>query len=436
MSTLIRGGWLVDVDPPLARRHDLRLDCGVVAAIDAKLKPQPGDEIVDAAGAVVLPGLVNGHTHLYSALAVGMPPPVRPPLTFQQILRSVWWRLDRALDLPLIEISATIGAIEALRCGTTTLIDHHASPGAVAGSLDAIEAGLAAVGVRGVLCYETTDRHGPQGRAAGLAENTRYLDKCERREDRQFAGMVGGHAAFTMGGDALESSAELARRYGVGVHMHLAEDLCDALICRERYGGEVVERLQRAGILSMPSILAHGTHLTDRDLTVINASPVTIAHNPRSNMNNAVGYAPVARLARSALLGTDGIGSDMFAELQTAWLQSRDHGAGLQLHECVAMLGASARRARRALRTDLGRFTIGAAADVVLTDYLPATPLDTDNVPAHLVFAVGSRHVRSVIVDGEWRLRDRQLSGVDEAALRRRASSEAARLWESMPGEE
>jgi len=432
MAIVISNAWLVDIDPPAARRGGLRIEGSTIAQVSEDPAAGPGDEVVDAGGAVVMPGLVNGHMHLYSALAVGMPPPRTPPACFREILESVWWRLDRALDLPLCEISAAAGGIEALRCGVTTLIDHHASPSAIEGSLDAIESGLRQTGMRGVLCYETTDRNGSEGRDAGLAENERYLKLCEKRQDGRFAAMVGAHAAFTLSDESLAAVGGLAKRCGVGVHMHVAEDPCDAAICRERYGAGLVDRLERAGVLAVRSLLAHGTHLSDDDLRRVNSSPVLVAHNPRSNMNNAVGYAPVGKIHRPVLLGTDGIGSDMLAELQTAWFKSRDAHAGLTPADCVALLAQSARTAGERLGVELGRLKRGAAADIVLTDYTPSTALTSDNVPGHLIFGMSSRHVRSVMVGGQWRLRDRQLLDIDEPALRAHAASEVKRLRAAM----
>jgi len=220
MSIVIRNALLVSIDPLDARPGELRIEGGDITAVGPTVPHERSDEVVDAGGAVVCPGMVNGHMHLYSALAVGMPPPRATPTTFHEILAHVWWRLDRTLDLPLCEMSALIGGIEALRCGTTALIDHHASPSAIAGSLDAIESGLDRVGVRGVLCYETTDRNGTEGRDAGLAENEHYLNRCAGTRSGRFAGMAGGHAAFTMSDESLAESAALAKRYNVGVHLH------------------------------------------------------------------------------------------------------------------------------------------------------------------------------------------------------------------------
>ena len=190
MAIVLTNAILVDIDPIRVEPGGLRLG-GNSIVVRGPVTPAAGDETIDCGGAVVLPGLVNGHTHLYSALAVGMPSPPRTPKNFHEILQLVWWRLDQALDTGSIETSAVIGALDALRCGTTTLIDHHASPNAIDGSLDLIQRGVAAAGMRGVLCYETTDRHGPAGRQAGLEENERYLRRCAEKRDGRFAGLVG-----------------------------------------------------------------------------------------------------------------------------------------------------------------------------------------------------------------------------------------------------
>ena len=244
------------------------------------------------------PGLVCGHHHLYSALARGMPAPPEQPTDFLSILEQVWWRLDAALDLEMLHWSAMLGAVEALRCGTTAIIDHHESPNAIEGSLSVIADACAAVGVRVVCAYGVTDRHGADGARRGLAENERFIRAGGR-------GMVGVHAAFTCGDDTLAEAAGLARDLGVGVHVHVAEGRVDAS------AGERLEPLAADDWL-----LVHCVHL-DRDL------PGTIAHNPRSNMNNAVGYARPAARPNPVVLGTDGIGADMLEEFRLAYVAHR-----------------------------------------------------------------------------------------------------------------
>lgn len=258
-------------------------------------------------------GLVCAHHHLYSALARGMPAPAETPTDFLGILRNVWWRLDAALDLDTIYWSAALGAAEALLCGTTAIIDHHESPAAIDGSLDAIADACAMVGVRTNLCYGVTDRWDgasmrttvqprdpmTSGALRGLRENERFLRGGGR-------GMVGVHAAFTCTDETLSAAAHLARDLGVGVHVHVAEGLDDV------QAGARLEPLAQDDWL-----LVHAVHL-DRPLRG------TIAHNPRSNMNNAVGYARPASRPNPVVLGTDGIGADMLEEARLAYVRLRE----------------------------------------------------------------------------------------------------------------
>lgn len=246
------------------------------------------------------PGLVCAHHHLYSALARGMPAPPTTPTTFLSVLEQVWWRLDTALDLEMLEWSAKLGALEALEAGCTSIIDHHESPNAIEGSLTVIADACAEVGVRVSTSYGVTDRHGSDGAQRGLAENDRFLGGGGR-------GMVGVHAAFTCSDDTLDAAADLARRHGVGVHVHVAEGPDDV---------DAVRRLAR--LAGDDWLLIHGVHLPDD-----HGLRGTIVHNPRSNMNNAVGYARPVRFDNPVALGTDGIGADMVAEFQLAFVAAR-----------------------------------------------------------------------------------------------------------------
>jgi len=432
MGIVLDNAILADIDPPRVELGSLWIDGGRIVERGKSASRETGDEVVDCGGAVVLPGLVNGHTHLYSALAVGMPPPPRPPENFQEILQLIWWRLDQALDGESIEMSARIGALDALRCGTTTLIDHHASPNCIEGSLDLIEEALAEVGLRGVLCYETTDRHGPAGRASGLEENRRYLEKHYGRPGNQFAGLVGAHASFTLDDETLGQLVGLAADFGTGVHIHVAEDPCDEEDCQERHQQFLIDRLANARLLMAESVFAHCTHLDPEAIARVSQAGLTVAHNPRSNMNNAVGYAPLASFRCPIMLGTDGIGSDMFTEAKCAWFKSRDERAGLTPNHVLAMLANSARRASAALDITLGKLEPAAAADIVITDYRPSTPLTSTNLAGHFLSAMGPQHVRSVVAGGKWALHERVVETCDETNTRSAAHDVAPRLWERM----
>lgn len=380
----------------------------------------------ECSGCLILPGNVCGHTHLYSALARGMPYRLPPPANFTQILQRVWWRLDRALDEESIRHSALAGGLTALLAGTTTLIDHHASPNAIDGSLDIIADALESLGLRSVLCYEVTDRDGPERARSGLRENRRFL--ASRRALTR--GLFGAHASFTLSDDTLRACVEGARGAATGLHIHVAEDGADRRDAMARVGMPVVARLARAGALEPSAILAHCIHLDDREIAMLVASGAAVAHNPTSNMNNSVGHTPVGRLGERVVIGTDGIGADMFGESKTAYFRARDEDVFLGIAWPLERMAAGARLAGRIFgEPTLGTIEPGAPADLVVLEYPSPTPLDEGNLAGHWAFGLHAAHVRDVLVAGELVVADRRLVKVDQDHLAAEASAAARRLW-------
>ena len=339
----------------------------------------------EAALSTTTGGLVNGHHHLYSALARGMPVPPAVPTDFVSILEQLWWRLDAALDLEMIRWSAMLGALEAIECGTTAIVDHHESPRAIEGCLSVIASACADVGVRCSLSYGVTDRHGPDGARRGLAENERYLRAGGR-------GMVGVHAAFTCSDATLEAAAGLAASLGVGVHIHVAEGTVDA-----------AAGARLAGLARPDWLLVHCVHL-DRDL------PGTIVHAPRSNMNNAVGYGRPAARPNPVVLGTDGIGADMLEELRLAYARLREDD-----------VRATPAQPWEWLRNGYRVFP-EAAYDVVVWDH------DHVDDPSWAAFTPGVRAV-DVSVGGETVLQAGVATRVDPMEVRAKAAEQAERLY-------
>lgn len=331
------------------------------------------------------PGLVCAHHHLYSALARGMPAPAHQPGSFREVLEQIWWRLDTALDLEMLRASARLGAVEALCAGTTAVIDHHESPTAIEGSLDVIAQACDEVGVRTICSYGVTDRHGADGARRGLEENARFIAAGGR-------GMVGVHAAFTCTDETLESAAGLARDLGVGVHIHVAEGVDDAA------AGQRLEDLADEDWL-----LVHCVVL-DREL------PGVIAHNPRSNMNNAVGYGAPARRTNAVVLGTDGIGADMLEEFRLAYVAHRADDVMASPETAWSWLDNSY------------RFFPEARGDTVEWNY------DHVESPWHVAFTPGIRALRVVRADGEVLLDDGRPTRVDLDEVRAHAAEQAARL--------
>jgi putative selenium metabolism protein SsnA len=417
---------VVALDPAEVVSTDVVLVGDRIAAVG----PAPaGITRRDCAGTLIVPGNVCAHHHLYSALSRGMPYHLAPPVTFTEILQRVWWRLDRALDERAIRASALRGGLDALRAGTTTIVDHHASPHAIDGSLDIIADALAEVGVRSVLCYEVTDRDGLERAAAGIAENRRFL----HRSYALSRGMVGAHASFTLSDDTLAGLVDAARHAGVGVHIHVAEDAADQVDAEARCGRRVVERLEGAGVVTDKALLAHCVHVDRAEVQLIAGEGATVVCNPRSNMNNSVGHSPFNQIVDGIALGTDGIGGDLFAESQAGFFRAREADVGTPGYWPLARLTGGARLAGRIHgEPALGTIRPGAPADLVVLDYPAPTPITSDNLAGHWVFGLSAGQVRDVYVAGERVVEDRRTTRLDEVEVAAEGHSEAERLWARM----
>ena len=428
MSIVLSGGTVVrSLRPVVVESADLAISGGRVVSLEAM--PE-GTERLDCTGCLIVPGNVCAHTHLYSALARGMPYRLAPPRTFVEILQRVWWRLDRALDPATIRASALAGGMEALLAGTTTLIDHHASPAAVDGSLDIVADALAELGIRSVLCYETSDRDGPEIARDGLAENARFLAATTAGQRLLARGMVGAHASFTLSDETLAACADLARSQRVGLHIHVAEDAADQRDAAARFGRRVVARLTEAGAIDERSLLAHGVHLDPVEIELVGATGATVVHNARSNMNNAVGRAPLAALGDRVALGTDGIGADMFEEGRAAYFRRREEDLGAAMTWPLDRLAEGTRVAGEAFGEPLlGHLVPGAPADAVVLRYAAVTPVDATTLVAHWLFGIGAGSVRDVIVAGDPVVRDGRPVRMDPGALAAGTRDGATRLW-------
>jgi putative selenium metabolism protein SsnA len=424
----LTGGTIVELDPPRVERADVLIDRGKIAAVGGEIPK--GASHIDARGCVVTPAFVVGHTHLYSSLACGMPLPEQPPETFPEILARVWWKLDRALDDELVSVSARVGAVEAAKRGVACVIDHHASPRAIPGSLDRIAEALYDVGIRGVLSYETSDRDGKGARDAGLAENARF--SCGRSGDAasHVRAMVGAHAPFTLEDDTLDALADLSARTSAPLHVHVAEDCTDLADAARRHTS-LGERLKRMGALRPGAIVAHAVHLDAKDREALAHAGAWIATNARSNMNNAVGLAPAR--GEHVALGTDGIGADMIAEAQAHFFRHAEAKDGLAGDALGRLVGAQRLAALLFDRNDgPPRVVPGARADLAILEYDPPTPLHAGNLGGHVLFGWSSANVRDTIVGGRFVLRHRAVQLIDEHALAASARDAAKRLWSRM----
>jgi putative selenium metabolism protein SsnA len=426
---------------------------GRIAAIgmDTAMREQyPDVAYVDANDGLIMPGFLCAHTHFYSAFARGMAIRGEPPRNFFEILERLWWRLDKLLTLEDTRASTEMYMADAIRCGTTCVIDHHASPNAIEGSLDVIAAAVEQAGIRACLAYEVSDRDGPGVVADGIRENERFIRslRAELRQQAE-AGMIaasyGLHASFTLSTPTLERCAAGGAELGVGFHVHVAEDISDERDSISRYGMRVVDRLEAENILGPRSIAAHCVHVRNGEMSRLAETHTNSVHNPRSNMNNAVGRAPVEEMVLAGVnigLGNDGFSMNMMQEMKAAYLLHK-----LALEDPRVMPGdlvlnlAFQRNARimdavfSPFSPDfprVGELSIGSSADLVLLDYLPPTTLTASNFPWHLIFGMDAHHVNSTMVAGRWLMRNRQLLTIDEARIHARTRELSQALWNRM----
>ncbi len=415
-------------------------DLGPSAELEARY---PAAGRLDAAGRLVLPGLVCAHTHFYGAFARGMALPGEPAANFPEILEKLWWRLDKALWPDDVHYSALVCLVDAIRHGTTTLIDHHASQGHIAGSLDQIAAAVDQAGVRACLCYEVTDRDGEEATHAGIRENARFIQLARERQrqgDNRIAATFGLHASLTLSDQTLRTCVELAGQLNTGFHLHVAEDKADVKDSLRRSGLRVVERLKKAGVLGPSTLAAHCVHVDRLEIEMLLDSGTMVVHNPRSNMNNAVGTADLPWMLHIGIpvgLGNDGFSNNLFTEMAAAYLvhkQASGDPRALPADQVIRMQWQHNARIARTFFPGLGerfgQLAPGAPADLILVDYDPPTPLTAGNLPWHILFGLDGTGVDTTIVAGRVLMRGRELLTLDEGAIMARARELAGRLWQ------
>ena len=402
--------------------------------------PAEGCARLDAGGGIIMPGLINAHNHFYSTFACGIALKDDPPSNFKEILERLWWRLDRALTLEDVRYSALVPMCRGLRAGTTTVFDHHASPGAVRGSLPTIARAAAEVGVRTCLCYELSDRDGPEITQAGLKENEAFLKANRGAGGAMVSGTFGLHASMTVSEQTLGRAAEIGRALHAGFHVHVAESHFDQEDSLGRYGKRVVHRLADAGMLGARTLCVHCVHLDESEYKALLDSGTNVVHNPQSNMNNAVGSAAVLRMLSMGIqvgLGTDAMTANMLDELRVAHLLqkhvTRDPRAGF-IEACRMLFENNRRIASKFFDKPLGVLEPGHLADVIVVAYDPVTPLRADNLWGHLMFGLPAAPVRLAVVDGRVRMKDGVILGVDEEEIARKSRELAGGLWERFTG--
>ncbi len=436
---LITNATLVTLtDSGLLENHAVYIEGDKIKAIgpSAKLQAQYSNVgTIDADGSLLMPGSICAHTHFYGAYARGMAIPGPAPKDFPEILQRLWWPLDKALDADAVRMSALVCLVDAVKHGTTTLIDHHASPNCIDGSLDIIADAVEQAGVRAVLCYEVTDRDGEAKTQAGIAENVRFLKGAKSRP--MVAATFGLHASLTLSEKTLADCVSAAQDLDTGFHIHVAEHEADEWDSLQKYGKPVVRRLHDAGILGPKTIVAHAVHCDPWELEILRDTGTWVSHQPRSNMNNAVGAAQIDAMLAANMnlcLGNDGFSNNMWADWKTAYLlQKVTYGDPRRAPGDGIAKMALVNNARLASLffpgQQIGKIEVGATADLMIVDYRPYTPLTAGNLPWHILFGFEASMVRTTIAAGRVLMRDRQLLTLNERAIMEEAKALAPAVW-------
>lgn len=396
-------------------------------------------EYIDARNGMIMPGFINTHEHIYSAMARGLSIKGYNPKGFLDILDGQWWTIDRKLTLEQIRYSAMDTMISCIRNGVTTIFDHHASFGHIRDSLFTIGEAAKELGLRVCLCYEVSDRDGMEKAREGVMENEAFIRYALNDDTDMVAGMMGMHAQFTIS----DATMELARAHTpeeVGYHIHVAEGIEDLHHCLKHYGKRIVDRLMDWNILGEKTLLGHCIYINSHEMDLIKETNTMVVHNPESNMGNACGCPPTMELVHKGILtglGTDGYTHDMTESYKVANVLHKHHlcDANAAWVEVPEMLFQNnARIANRYFKAPLGVLKEGAAADVIVVDYDSPTPLDETNINGHLLFGVTGRDVVTTIGNGKVLMKDREVKVADTKRVMAKCREESAKLWKSING--
>lgn len=442
---ILANGKLITRDPelPYLPNGGVAIEGAYILAVGttAELKAKyPEASFVDAKGGVIMPGLINAHTHIYSALARGLSIRGNNPTNFYEVLDGTWWAIDRKLDLEATRASSYATYLDCIRQGVTTIFDHHASFGEIPGSLSVIAEVAREMGVRSCLCYEVSDRDGEEKALQSIQENADFITACQKNPDPMLKALLGGHALFTISDKTFQRMVE-ANNGRVGYHIHISEGMNDVYDSLQNYGRRPVQRLQDHGILGPDTILGHCIHVNTAEMEIIRDTGTWVVNNPESNMGNAVGISPVLTMYEKGIklgMGTDAYTHDMLESLKVALCSQRHNACLPNVGWCEVtdmLFKNNPALTRHHFGIDVGALRPGAVADVIVMDYKPYTPFSDANIDGHMIFGMTGRQCQTNIINGKIRMLDRQFVDIDEEAINARVLESAKRLWGALNGE-
>lgn len=389
-------------------------------------------QVIDADGKIIMPGFINCHEHIYSQFARGAGIPKKAPHDFLSVLEGTWWYLDKSLTLENVYYSAVSAYLESIKNGVTFVNDHHASFGAIRGSLNQIARAAELCGVRTCLCYEVSNRGGKEKCLESIEENIEFCSDLDS-QNSMLKGLVGLHASFTLDDESIKLIKDL-NKGKAGYHVHIAEGLYDQQHCHETYGCSIVERFERQGLLGSKTLAGHCIHISEKDMDILKETGTRVIHNPESNMANGVGSPDVLKVLDKGILvglGTDGYTHDMTESLKVANIlqKNRNLDPSRGFAEALQLMENNAEIASELIGEKLGKLEEGYLADVIIVDYKPCTPLTEENIGGHLMFGLSGSMTDTSIVNGRILMKDRKILSCDENLLLEECRKSALELW-------
>jgi cytosine/adenosine deaminase-related metal-dependent hydrolase len=424
----------MDKQRRVLEHSDILIEDSRIAAVGDAGRAKP-DRVIDGTGRIVLPGFIFGHTHLYGVMLRGAPLKIEPPLDFRQILDRVWWKVDAAFSNEDAYASALIASYELVRSGSTCFADTYSGPGSINRVLDDVAKGVSEVGLRGILAFEATERNSSEEGRQGLQENVRFLKRLQQHPNDLLYGMYSLHASFTLSDELIQKTREQADKLRAPITIHTSEGLIDVYHNLERYDKRTVQRLFDLGLLGSDVVLAHCVNVNADELQLIRGSGASVAHNPMSNMNNAVGVAPIKEMLDLGIpvcLGNDGLIFDALENIRCAFfihkLHHRDPRVTTpdQILEMATIRGAEA----YGLAKELGSIEPGKRADLVILHPSPrATPILPSGVAGYIVYGLTAHDVESVFVNGSAVVENHRVTTIDPQTIEKVLDRVVPRLW-------
>ncbi|MBQ7990886.1 MAG: amidohydrolase [Oscillospiraceae bacterium] len=402
---------------------DLCISGNRIASVGSVPDGMEFDEVIDGHNKMVVPGLINTHTHAYMSVFRN----IADDLTFSDWLFGAIMPKEDRLTQEDEDAGAMLSCMEMIKSGMVAFMDMHICPGASARA--AIKLGMRGVMTRGLTGQ---DRHDE----GGLRRIREHLGECEEFAGSELIGFkFGPHAIYTCGEDYLRYLMELAREHGQGFHIHLAESLMESENCMKEHGMSPVEYLDSLGFFEIPTCAAHCVQLSEHDMDIFAERGVSVLHNPRSNLKLANGIAPVARLLLKGVnvsLGTDSQASsndlDMFTEMGFAALLQKGINHDPVLCSAEEVVRMATVNGAKALGIDSGEIKAGKLADVVMIDLDHERFTPRNNLRSALVYSSSGTRADTVIINGEIVLRGGHLTRGDEEEIRFNAAKAAEKF--------